>query len=42
MDVHFMDRQPSCRCGSMPGYVQFSTGVRRVLQGSMCTGAVVC
>ena len=36
MDVHCMDRQPSCRCGSMP-----VCGRRCVLESSMCCKAVL-
>src|SRR6516225_8889268 len=34
-DVHCMDRQSCCRCGSMPVYV------RRALPGAVCCGAVL-
>ena len=36
MDVHFMDRQRSCRCGSMPVCVQ-----RCVMPSGMCCKAVL-
>src|SRR5215469_8505046 len=36
MDVHCMDRQPSCRCGSMPVCVQ-----RCVMSTGMCCEAVL-